>query len=103
MIAATLRRGIVVIVVSVVVLFVLGFVIGWVSAPSDEDSTIRVSAPSDENSTCGDQNSTSSETYDMKYVAKKRKEEIKAKDGFHQKLIEILNADKIGENLRSVI
>ena len=104
MTAATLTtRRIVGIVVAVVVLFVLGFVIGWVSAPNDEDSTIRVSAPSDENSTCGDDNSTSSETYDMKYIAKKRKEEMKTKDGFHEKLIEILNADKIGENLRSVI
>jgi mannitol-specific phosphotransferase system IIBC component len=85
MTAATLTTGrIVGIVVTVVVLFVLGFVIGWVSAPSDEDST-------------------SSETYNMKYIAKKRKEEMKTKDDFHKKLIEILNADKIGENLRSVI
>jgi hypothetical protein len=85
MAAATLTTGrIVGIVVAVVVLFLLGFVIGWVSAPSDEDSA-------------------SSEAYDMKYIAKKRKEEMKTKDGFHEKLIEILNADKIGENLRSVI
>jgi hypothetical protein len=28
---------------------------------------------------------------------------MKTKDDFHKKLIEILNADKIGENLRSVI
>jgi hypothetical protein len=80
MAAATLTRGrIVGIVVVAIVLFVLGFVIGWVSAPSDEDS---------------------SENYDMKYISKKRKEEMKTKNGFHEKFLEILNANKIGENLR---
>ena len=67
------------IVVAIAVLFVLGFVIGWVSAPSDGDS---------------------SESYDMKYIANKRKEDIKSKDNFHEKLFEILNAEEIGKNLR---
>ena len=74
------KMKIVGILVAVVVLFVLGFVIGWVSAPSDGD--------------------TSSETSDIKYIAKKRKEEMKKKTGFHERLFEILDAEKIGENLR---
>ena len=78
--ATLTRRQIVGIVVAVVVLFVLGFVIGWVSAPSGEDS--------------------SGEKYDMKYIAKRRKEDMKTKSGFHEKLFEMLNADKIGDNLR---
>ena len=81
MTAVTLSKGrIVGIVVAVVVLFVLGFVIGWVSAPSDGD--------------------TSSETFDIKYIAKKRKEEMRKKNSFHERLFEILDAGKIGENLR---
>ena len=81
MTAATLSTPrIIGIVVAVVVLFVLGFVIGWVSVPSDEDST--------------------SETFDMKYIAKKRKEDMKAKSDFQEQLFEMLNADEIGKNLR---
>lgn len=83
MAATTLSNGrIVGIVIAVIVVFALGFVIGWVSAPTDEDSTV------------------SSEKYEMKYIAKQRKEQMKIKDGFHKKLFEILNAEKIGENLR---
>lgn len=79
----TLSTGrIVGIVIAVIVLFALGFVIGWVSAPNDENSA------------------NSNEKYDMKYIAKKRKEQIKMKDGFHKKFFEILNAEEIGENLR---
>jgi hypothetical protein len=71
------RKKIAGIAVALVVLFVLGFVIGWVSAPRD-----------------------SNETFDMKYIAKKRKQDMKKKAGFHEELFEILNAEKIGENLR---
>ncbi len=81
------------IVVAVVVLFVLGFVIGWVSAPSDKD-TREVIRENTSNHSCNN------ETFDMKYIAKKRKEEIKKKNGFHERLFEILDAEKIGENLR---
>ena len=76
----TSRTKIVGIGLALVVLFVLGFVIGWVSAPSDEDS--------------------SSETFDIKYIARKRKEDMKTKTGFHEKLFKSLNAEEIGENLR---
>ena len=76
------NRRIIGIVVVLVVLFVLGFVIGWVSTPSDDDS-------SDEN-------------FDMKYIANRRKNEMKAKTDFHEKLFKVLNADNIGENLRLV-
>ena len=69
------------IVVAIAVLFALGFVIGWVSRPSDGDSS-------------------ETESYDMKYIAKKRKEDMKSKDEFHEKLFEILNAEEIGKNLR---
>ena len=78
------NRRIIGIVVVLVVLFVLGFVIGWVSAPSDDDDS------SDEN-------------FDMKYIANRRKDEMKAKTDFHEKLFKMLNADKIGENLRLVV
>ena len=84
MAAGTLTRGRIVgmngIVLAAIVLFVLGFVIG--RTQSDEDS---------------------SENYDMKYISKKRKEEMKTKKYFHEKFLEILNANKIGENLRWVI
>lgn len=71
------------IAITVVVLFVLGFVIGWVSAPADSDGS-------------------SSKKIDMKDVAKKRQEQMKQKSGFHEKLFDFLNAEKIGENLRLV-
>ena len=67
------------IVVAVAVIFAIGFAIGWVSVPSDSDS---------------------SEKYDMKYIAKQRKEDMKKKDDFHEQLLKILNAEEIGENLR---
>ena len=69
------------IVVAIAVLFAFGFVIGWVSRPSDGDSS-------------------ETEAYGMKYIAKKRKEDMKSKDDFHEKLFEILNAEEIGKNLR---
>ncbi|XP_028397182.1 glutamate carboxypeptidase 2-like [Dendronephthya gigantea] len=75
------RGRIVGIAIAVVVLFVLGFVIGWVSAPTDSADSPR-------------------KRMNMKDVAKKRKEQMKQKDGFHEKLFEFLNAEKIGENLR---
>ena len=70
------------ILAAVAVLFALGFVIGWVSAPSDEDGSVEVRNP------------------DMKYVANKRKEDMKTKTDFHEELFDILNAKKIGDNLR---
>ena len=69
------------IVVAVAVIFAIGFMIGWVSVPSDEDPD-------------------SSEKYDIKYVAKQRKENMKKKDEFHEQLLKILNAEEIGKNLR---
>ena len=68
------------IVVAVAAIFAVGFVIGWVSVPSDEDSD-------------------SSERYDIKYIAKQRKEDMKKKDDFHEQLLKILNAEEIGKNL----
>ena len=75
-------RKIIGIVAVLVVLFVLGFVIGWVSAPSDDSR---------------------GENFGMKYIANRRKHEMKAKIDFHEKLFKMLNADKIGENLRLVV
>ena len=69
------------IVVAVAVIFAIGFAIGWVSVPSNEYSD-------------------SSKKYDMKYVAKQRKEDMKMKDEFHEQLLKFLNAEEIGKNLR---
>ena len=67
------------IVVAVLVLLEFGFVIGWVSVPNDEYC--------------------SSKKY-MKYIVNERKEDMKMATCFHEKMFEILNADKIGKDLR---
>jgi hypothetical protein len=67
----------------VAVLFVFGFVMDWVSADRGHVDF--------------------SEKREMKYAAKKRKDEMKTKKYFHEKFFEILDADIIGENLRQVI
>lgn len=78
LIAKLSKRQIVGIVIAMIVLFVLGFVIGWFSAPDD----------------------SSAQTFDMKYVVRKRKEQMKRKNDFHEKMFGILDAENIGENLR---
>lgn len=77
--ASLSTRRILIVVVCLCVLFVLGFVIGWVSSPCDEHS------PPD---------------YTMKYIARKRKENEKVKEEFNDQLMKILSAKEIGEHLR---
>ena len=67
------------ILVAVLVLLEFGFVIGWVSVPNDEYC--------------------SSKKY-MKYIVNERKEDMKMATCFHEKMFEMLNADKIGKDLR---
>ncbi|XP_028396940.1 glutamate carboxypeptidase 2-like [Dendronephthya gigantea] len=94
---ATLTTGRIVFgtVVAIVALFVLAFVIGWVSAPTDSDDSSACEPSLRVNVT-----NNISIIFDIKYIVKLRKEQKKRKDNFHEKLFAILNATKIGENLR---
>ncbi|XP_028397055.1 glutamate carboxypeptidase 2-like isoform X2 [Dendronephthya gigantea] len=79
MAVVSLSKGqIVGVVIGVVVLFVLGFVIGWFSAP--EESSVEI--------------------FNMKYIVKKRREQMRQKHDYHTELLRIINAENIGKNLR---